>query len=187
MDLIFPPFVAAALAEWGDKTQLLALALGLRFARPVPVIAGIALAALANSLIGAFGGSLIHPMISYDATLLFLGLGFAFAAIGALLPFRERDHGASWRLGAFGTSFAAFFILELGDKTQFITAGFAAVHGAWLPVALAATAGILVGAVPAVMMGERLRALPLKAIRRVVAGVFGFTAIILAINALRLI
>lgn len=187
MDLIFPPFVAAALAEWGDKTQLLALALGLRFARPIPVIAALALAALANSLLGAFGGSLTHPMISYDATLLFLGLGFAFAAIGALIPFRERDEGAGWGLGAFGTSFAAFFILELGDKTQFITAGFAAVHGAWLPVALGATAGILVGVAPAVVMGERLRALPLKTIRRIVAGLFGFAATVLAISALRLI
>lgn len=188
MDAFFLPFVAAALAEWGDKTQILAMLLAARFRRPGLVLTGIALAALLNSALGAFGGSLIVPLITPEARLLFLALAFAFAGIGAFLPFREPDTGMGWKLGALVTSFAAFFLLEFGDKTQFVTAGFGAVLASWPFVAIGAAAGIALSAAVAVFMGEAFRErFPLRTMRRVAGGLLLFVGAILAINAFRLI
>ncbi|MBC7985262.1 MAG: TMEM165/GDT1 family protein [Sphingomonadaceae bacterium] len=186
MDLVFLPLVTAALAEWGDKTQLLALALAVRFGKPVQIIAGIAVAALASSLIGGFGGSIIRPLISHEASLLMLALAFLFAGFGGFMPFRERAPGLS--LGAFVTSMLAFFALEIGDKTQFLALGFAAVNGAWIVTACAAAAGIVLTCGVAVVMGEALRErLPLRLIRRVIAGLFLLAGFVIAIIALGLV
>lgn len=187
MDVVFLPFLTAALAEWGDKTQILALVLAVQFRRPLPVLCGIALAALINSLLGAFAGSLVRPMISHEAMLLMLALGFLFAGVGGFIPFRDPATGLGARLGAFATSFIAFFALELGDKTQFVTFSFAGVSGAWIVTGCAAAAGIVIGCAPAVMMGEALRErLPLKLIRRIVAGLFTLAGLAIAIAALGL-
>lgn len=186
MDLVFLPLLTAAIAEWGDKTQLLALALAARFGKPVQVIAGIALAALASSLIGGFGGSVIRPLISHEASLLMLALAFLFAGFGGFIPFRERP--PRFNLGAFATSLLAFFAMEIGDKTQFLTLGFAAVGGAWIVAACAAAAGITLSCGAAVAVGEALRGrLPLRLIRRAIAGLFLLTGFLVAITALGLI
>lgn len=188
MDSFFLPLVAAALAEWGDKTQILAMMLGIRFAKAVPVFVGIGIAAAINMGIAAFGGSLIATMISPDAALLFLTLGFAFAAVGAFIPFSDSDAGAIWGFGAISTSAIGFLLVELGDKSQFITAGFGAVSQNWILTAAGATLGVLLGCAPAILLGRDLRdRVPLTAVRRSIGVLFGVISSILAINAFSLI
>lgn len=188
MDSFFLPLVAAALAEWGDKTQILAMMLGMRFARPVSVFIGISLAAAANMGLAAFGGSLLTAMVAPDAALLFLTLGFAFAAAGAFIPFRDTDANSIWGIGAISTSAIGFLLIEFGDKTQFITAGFGAVSDNWVLTACGATLGVILGCAPAIILGQALRDhAPLTLIRRMVGIAFAFISSILAINAFSLI
>jgi len=188
MDSFFLPLVAAALAEWGDKTQILAMMLGARFAKPVPVFIGIGLAAAINMGLAAFGGSLLSNMIPADAALLFLTLGFVFAAVGAFIPFRDTDAGSIWGIGAITTSFIGFFLIEFGDKTQFIAAGFGAVSQNWVLTASGATLGVMLGCAPAIILGQALREkIPLTLVRRSVGGVFLLVSSIMAINVFSLI
>ncbi|MGJ8537326.1 MAG: TMEM165/GDT1 family protein [Parasphingopyxis sp.] len=188
MDSFFLPLVAAALAEWGDKTQILAMMLAVRFGRPVPIFVGIGIAAAINMGLAAFGGSLIASMISPDAALLFLTLGFAFAAVGAFIPFSDTDADAIWGLGAVTTSAIGFLLIELGDKTQFIAAGFGAVSPNWILAAAGATLGVMLGCAPAIILGEALRErVPLTSVRRSIGIVFALISSILAINAFSLI
>ncbi|QLC25302.1 TMEM165/GDT1 family protein [Parasphingopyxis algicola] len=188
MDAFFLPLVAAALAEWGDKTQIVAMLLAMRFAKPIPILIAIAAAAAINMSIAAFGGSLLTQMIAPDAALLFLALGFLFAAVGAFIPFRDPDAGEGWKIGAFATSFAAFLAVEFGDKTQFITAGFGAISPHWPFAAAGATLGVLLGCAPAVMLGSALReTLPLPTIRKGIGALFLLISSIIAINAFSLI
>lgn len=188
MDVFFLPLVTAALAEWGDKTQILALLLAMRFQKPVAVFAGVACAALLNSALAAFAGSLLPQMINHDASLLFLALGFLFAGAGAFLPSRDPDSGLTWRLGAFFTTFLAFFIVEFGDKTQFITAGYGAVYPGWPFIAAGAAIGVVLGCAPAIALGPSLRQrFPLPIMKRTIGGVFLLVAAALAINGMSLI
>ena len=188
MDAFFLPFLAAAVAEWGDKTQILAMLLAARFQRPGLVLGGVALAAFANSAIGAFGGSLIVPLLTSEARLLFLALAFALAGAGAFLPFRDPGTGLNWRIGALATAFLAFFLVEFGDKTQFVTAGFGAVLTGWPIVAFGAAAGVMLASAPAVMLGSAFRSrFPLALMRRSAGGLLLLIGAILAINAFALI
>jgi len=188
MDSFFLPLVAAALAEWGDKTQILAMLLGIRFANPVPVFIGISLAAAINMALAAFGGSLLATIIPPDAALLFLTLGFLFAAIGTFVPFRDTDADSIWGMGAIFTSFVGFFLIEFGDKTQFIAAGFGAVSSNWILVGSGAAVGVVLGCAPAIVLGQTLRErVPLTGIRRSVGGLFLLVSSILAINVFSLI
>ena len=187
MDALLPPFVAAFLAEWGDRTQLLAGLLAARFGAPRSVLAGIALAALANSLFAAFGGHLLAAYINYRAITLMMALALLFAGIGALWPQRPPKLEGSGRAGAFLASLFAFAVLEFGDKTQFITATLAArTDSLWL-TGFAAAAGILLASIPAVMLADRLSAtVPLKAIRIGTGALFTLLGVIAAITALQL-
>ncbi|MBC2779038.1 TMEM165/GDT1 family protein [Parasphingopyxis marina] len=188
MDSFFLPLVAAAIAEWGDKTQILAMLLAARFAKPLPLFLGIGAAAAINMGIASFGGRLLTTMIDPNAAMLFLALGFLFAGVGAFVPFRDPTTGLNWKIGTFATAFVAFLAVEIGDKTQFIAAGFGASGANWAFAAIGATLGVLLGAAPAIMMGTALReAVPLQLIRRIAGGLFLIVSSILAINALSLI
>lgn len=166
MEPLLTTFVAALLAEWGDKTQLLVAALGSRYGRPVPVIAGVAAGAFANSLLASFGGTLIHGMVTPRAVSLIVGIALILAGGGALFRSKSPDMGASWRVGPFLTAFGCFFLLEFGDKTQFVTAGLAAQYDSLALSAAGATAGVLLANVPAAVLGERFAAaVPLRTIR----------------------
>lgn len=188
MDALLIAFVAAALGEWGDKTQLLAAALAARYAKPTPILAGIALAALANSLIAAIGGAMLRDMVTVRALTLLLALALLFAGGAGLFRQKAPDLGATWKTGAFVTSAGCFFLLEFGDKTQFITAAISARFDAVASAAAGAAAGVLASSVPAVLLANRLGAVvPLQTIRLTVATLFSVTGLLVAITALRLI
>jgi putative Ca2+/H+ antiporter (TMEM165/GDT1 family) len=164
-----------ALAEIGDKTQLLALLLAARFRRPVPIIAGILLATLANhSLAGALGASLsawTRPAVLKWV----LVISFFVMAAWTLIPDRiEADEArVGQRWGVFGTTLVSFFLAEMGDKTQIATVAMAARFGAPLVVVIGTTLGMLIADVPAVFIGDRLAGrLPMKLIRFIAAGIF---------------
>ena len=162
-----------ALAEFGDKTQLLSLLLAARFRRPLPIMCGILLATLANhaaaGLVGVMFGSLI------DGTWLrwVLGVSFLAVAVWALIPDRIDEREASLRSGAFLTTLVAFFLAEIGDKTQIATIGLAARFDQLGPVVLGTTLGMMLANVPAVLLGDRMAGrLPVGAIRIAAALVF---------------
>ncbi len=188
MESLLTTFVAAFLAEWGDKTQLLVIALAGRFQRPAAVLAAVLLAALANSALAAFGGSLIHDYITLRAISLFVALALIFAGGGALLRDKTPDMGSTWRTGAFLTTLGCFWLLEFGDKTQFVTLALSAQYDAPILAAAGATVGIAAANAPAALLGPELaKALPLRWIRLGIATLFLLVGLIVAINALRLV
>ena len=144
-----------ALAEVGDKTQLLALVLAATFRRPLPIIAGIFFATLANhAFAGAIGQWLTHA-VSQEALRWILGLSFIGMAVWTLIP-DKLDDGAprKRRFGVFGTTLIAFFLVEMGDKTQIATVALAARYDALVPVVMGTTLGMIIANVPAVMLGN---------------------------------
>lgn len=188
MEPLLTSFIFAALAEWGAKTQLLAIALSARYRRPLPILLGIALAATANSLIGAYGGSLLHDRVVLRALALLTGLALLFAGVEGLFPGKLKPMGEGWRTGPFVTTAACFFLLEFGDRTQFVTAAIAARFNAFALAGAGAAAGIIVSAVPAVLLGPQLeKKVPLRIIRIGAAILFLIAAFIVAVNALRLV
>lgn len=188
MGALLTTFIAALLAELGDKTQLLAIALAARYRKPGAVLAGIAVAALANALIAAAGGGLIHDMINPRATTLLIAFALAAAGISGLLRQKNAgDMGSTWRTGAFVTSAACFFLLEFGDKTQFTTFALAAYHNALLLAAAGAAAGVVAANIPAVVLAKEMHKLiALKKIRLGVSMLFLLAGLVLAVTALRL-
>ena len=164
-----------ALAEMGDKTQLLAFMLAARFKRPLPIVAGIFVATLANhSLAGALGAWIMQ---SVDAQILRWVLGGSFLGMAAwtLIPDRiEKDEAsAAQRLGVFGATLVTFFLAEMGDKTQLATVAMAARFPSPLLVVAGTTLGMLIADVPAVFAGEKLAArIPMKAVHIAAAALF---------------
>jgi putative Ca2+/H+ antiporter (TMEM165/GDT1 family) len=188
VDALLPALVAAFLAEWGDKTQLLVIAFAARYQKPLPILLGVALAALANSAISAFGGSLINGVITLRAISFLLALSLLFAGVGALIRQKTPDMGETWRTGPFLTTAGCFFLLEFGDKTQFITASLAAQYDAWVLAAIGAAVGVTAASVPAAVLGENLtKAVPIRPIRIGAAILFMLAGLIVAVNALRLV
>lgn len=185
MDALVPAFIVAALAEFGDRTQWLAILLGRRFASPAAVLLGILLAALLNMALASAAGYAIGLEISHTAVQLLTGVALVLAAVGAAFRVKAPPSPDGWRLGALLSSFGAFFILEFGDKTQFVAATIAAGSGSPVLTAIGAAAGVTLANAPAVVLGERWRALlPMAAIRIGVGLVFLVAGIVLAIGAL---
>ena len=147
-----------ALAEIGDKTQLLALLLAARFKKPIPIILGILLATLLNhGLAGAVGGW-VTANVATQTLKWILGASFLAMAVWVLIPDKIDDSGFSFthRLGVFGTTFIAFFLAEMGDKTQVATVAMAAHYVSVFWVVVGTTLGMLVANVPAVLLGDKL-------------------------------
>jgi Ca2+/H+ antiporter, TMEM165/GDT1 family len=188
MDSLVPAFVVAALLEIGDATQLLAILLGKRFAKPAPVLAGIFVAALGNLGLGAAAGTLIALEINHRAILLMTGLSLILAGGGAPFRVKQPEPVDGWRLGAFASSAGAFFILALFDKTQFVAATFSAAWGQPVVTAIAMAAGVTVANAPAVLLGDRWRTVaPLRAIRIGIGLLLVVVGISVAFDALGLI
>jgi Ca2+/H+ antiporter, TMEM165/GDT1 family len=166
MDSLIATFLTLILTETGDRTQLLAAALAVRFGRDRPVIVGFALASLANCLIAAFAGSYINQWISQDPLRLFNGLAYVLAGVAMLAWRRKADLLNGWKTGPFFTVFIGIFILQFGDKGQFVIGANAAMADHWLFPAIGGWLGTLAAVVPAILLKERLaKLLPLGAIR----------------------
>ena len=165
--------VSVALAEIGDKTQLLALVLAARFRKPWPIIAGILLATLLNHGIAGALGAWVSTLLSPE-TLRWIVAG-AFIAMGLwiLVPDKEDDAAAKYRYGAFLTTLIAFFLVEIGDKTQIATVVLAANYDSLALVVLGTTIGMMAANVPVVLAGHfAADRLPLKLIHGIAALVF---------------
>jgi putative Ca2+/H+ antiporter (TMEM165/GDT1 family) len=163
-----------ALAEIGDKTQLLSLVLATRFRRPAPIIFGILLATAANHALAAIAGVWFTHAVSAGVLRWSLGLSFLGMAIWALIPDRLEERDSHYeRIGAFGASVIAFFLVEMGDKTQVATVALAAQYDAVLSVVMGTTLGMMIANVPAVLLGEAAATrLPTRLIRLAAAALF---------------
>jgi putative Ca2+/H+ antiporter (TMEM165/GDT1 family) len=163
-----------ALAEIGDKTQLLALVLAARFRKPLPIILGILVATLANhALAGAVGGW-IAAAVGPQVMRWILGGSFIAMAAWTLVPDKfEETEATAPRLGVFGATLVAFFLVEMGDKTQIATVALAAKYPSLVAVVAGTTLGMMIANVPAVLLGEvAATKLPLRLVRSVAAAIF---------------
>ena len=163
-----------ALAEIGDKTQLLAFILAAQFRKPVPIILGILLATLANHALAAALGVSVAALIEPRTLRWILGLSFIAMAIWILVPDTcDEDDAKLARFGVFGTTLIAFFIAEIGDKTQVATVALAAQYQSLLWVVAGTTLGMLIANVPAVILGDRIAGrLPVHLVHRIAAAIF---------------
>jgi len=163
-----------ALAEMGDKTQLLALVLAARYRRNLPVVFGILIATLANHALAAWFGAWITGMVGGEAMRWILAVSFLAMAAWTLVPDRlDQTSAKASRLGVFGTTLVAFFLVEMGDKTQIATVALAARYVSIVPVVAGSTLGMMLANVPAVYLGERiLRRVPVRILHGAAAAVF---------------
>ncbi len=163
-----------ALAEIGDKTQLLAFILAARFRTPWPIILGILVATLANHAVAAALGSWITSLLSPETLRWLLGLGFIAIAIWVLIPDKLDDTKATLtRYGVFGTTLVTFFLAEIGDKTQIATIALAAQYQTLIAVVLGTTFGMMIANVPAVLLGERIaNRIPVRTVHMIAAAIF---------------
>jgi putative Ca2+/H+ antiporter (TMEM165/GDT1 family) len=170
-----------ALAEIGDKTQLLAFILAARFKKPLPIIAGILCATLVNHGLAGALGAWITSVVSPGAMRWILGLSFIGMAIWTLIPDRieEEETQVAKHLGVFGATLVTFFLAEMGDKTQIATVALAAHYAAPLMVVIGTTLGMLVADVPAVFVGNRFAAkIPMKLVHSIAAGIFAVMGVL---------
>jgi putative Ca2+/H+ antiporter (TMEM165/GDT1 family) len=166
--------LVVGLAEIGDKTQILSLMLAARFLRPVPIIFGILIATLLNHAAAGLAGTVFGNLLAGSVLRWVLGVSFLGVALWALIPDRyEGDPKQTSGYGAFITALVAFFIAEIGDKTQIATVGLAARFEQFYAVVLGTTLGMMLANIPAVLIGNRIAdKLPLKPIRIAAAVVF---------------
>jgi putative Ca2+/H+ antiporter (TMEM165/GDT1 family) len=163
-----------ALAEIGDKTQLLALILAAKFRKPLPIVAGILAATLANHAFAGAVGMLVHAALAPGLLRWVLGLSFIAMAAWVLVPDRfEEGNAKLGRLSVFTTTLITFFLAEMGDKTQVATVALAAQYHTFAAVVAGTTLGLLLANVPVVLLGERAgRRIPVKVVRGIAAALF---------------
>lgn len=167
MESFLISFGAVALAEVGDKTQLLSLVLAAKYRKPWPICLGVLVATLVNHAIAAELGAWLAQWLTPDVQRWLIGASFILVAIWALFP-DKADEGATQRgsHGVFVATVIAFFIAEMGDRTQIATAILAAQYQPLWEVVAGTTAGMLAANVPVVFLGARFAAkLPLRAAR----------------------
>jgi putative Ca2+/H+ antiporter (TMEM165/GDT1 family) len=171
-----------ALGEMGDKTQLLALLLAARFRRPGPIVAGILLATLANHAAAAAVGGWVAAQLGPTLLRWVIGGGFVLMAAWMLVPDRLDDdelRAGPSRFGVFGTTVVAFFLAEMGDKTQIATVALAARFPDLWAVVAGTTLGMMIANVPAVFLGERVaRAVPMRLVHGVSALIFAVLGVL---------
>ena len=174
MEAFFVSAGLVAIAEIGDKTQLLALMLAARYRKPWPIVLGILCATLANHALAAWAGALVAAWVGADAMRWILGASFIVMAGWCLIPDKAEDGPqAARQAGAFIATLVAFFIVEIGDKTQIATVALAARFNSLLAVTAGTTAGMMLANVPVVLFGDAIaRRLPLAIVRAVAASLF---------------
>jgi putative Ca2+/H+ antiporter (TMEM165/GDT1 family) len=174
-----------ALAEFGDKTQLLAFLWAAKFRRPVPIILAILCAILVNHGLAGVVGVWIHFALPPGALRWILGASFLGMAVWTLVPDRFEEKDARFaRFGVFGTTLLAFFLAEMGDKTQIATLALAAKYHALLPVVAGTTVGMMLADVPAVFLGDRMaHRMPVRWVRALAAAIFAVLGVATLLGA----
>ena len=174
-----------ALAEIGDKTQLLAFILAAKFRRPLPIVFGILIATLVNHGFAGAVGAWITSLLGPETLRWVLGISFLAMAAWTLIPdeFDEEDAKLA-RFGVFGTTLVAFFLAEMGDKTQVATVALAAQYQSLVYVVTGTTLGMMIANVPAVIMGDRIAdRMPVRIVHRIAAGIFAVLGVATLLGA----
>lgn len=169
-----------ALAEIGDKTQLLAFILAARFKKPVPIILGILVATLINHGLAGALGAWLTSAVTPEILRWVLGLSFIGMAIWTMIPdkIEEEETNVAQKLGVFGATLITFFLAEMGDKTQIATVAMTAHYAAPLMVVIGTTLGMLIADVPAVLVGDKLaNKIPMKLVHSIAAAIFAILGI----------
>ena len=175
MESLFVSTGVVALAEIGDKTQLLAFLLATRFKKPLLIIAGILVATLLNHSMAGALGAWITATLSPEVLRWILGLSFIGMAIWTLIPdkIEEEEMQVAKKFGVFGATLITFFLAEMGDKTQIATVAMAAHYPNPVLVVIGTTLGMLIADVPAVFIGDRFAAkIPMKLVHGIAAAMF---------------
>ncbi|RAR54737.1 UNVERIFIED_CONTAM: putative Ca2+/H+ antiporter (TMEM165/GDT1 family) [Acidovorax defluvii] len=175
MEAFFVSTAIVALAEMGDKTQLLALVLAARFRKPWPIVLGILVATLANHGLAGALGAWVTTVVGPQVLRWTLGVSFIAMAVWMLIPDKldEGDADGAPRWGVFGTTLVAFFLAEMGDKTQIATVMLAAQYNAYLWVVAGTTLGMMLANAPVVWLGDRItRLVPIRVVHGVSAVIF---------------
>ena len=176
--LLFSTSVVA-LAEMGDKTQLLSFVLAAKFKRPVLIILGILVATLANHFLAGYAGSWIASLLSPDTLRWIVALSFFAFGLWALKPDELDENRALPGAGVFLTTLTAFFLVEMGDKTQLATVALAARYESLVAVVLGTTLGMMIANIPAVWIGGALtRRVNMRVMRWVAAALFAVLGIL---------
>ena len=175
LESLFVSTGVIALAEIGDKTQLLAFLLAARFKKPVPIILGILIATIFNHGLAGALGSWVTQAVSPEILRWVLGCSFMGMAIWTLIPdkIEEEETQIAQKFGVFGATLVTFFLAEMGDKTQLATVFMAAHYQSAILVVIGTTLGMLIADVPAVFIGNKFsNKIPMKLIHGVAALVF---------------
>ena len=174
-----------ALAEMGDKTQLLAFLLAARFKKPVPIILGILLATIVNHGFAGALGAWITTLLSPNTLGWILGVSFIAMAIWTLKPdeIEEDEAKIAGRFGVFGATTITFFLAEMGDKTQIATVALAANYSSVILVVIGTTLGMMIADVPAVFIGTKFaQKVSMKLVHGIAAAVFAVLGVITLLN-----
>ena len=164
-----------AMAEMGDKTQLLSLVLAARFRKPWPIVLGILVATLANHALAGAVGSWVTTLLGPTVLRWVLGLSFIAMAVWMLVPDKldDEEGDAAPRMGVFMTTVVAFFLAEMGDKTQIATVMLAAQYNAWAWVVAGTTLGMMLANAPVVWLGDAItKRVPIRLVHLVSAAIF---------------
>ena len=170
-----------ALAEIGDKTQLLAFVLAARFKKPVPIIAAIFCATIVNHGLAGALGAWITSMLTPELLRWVVGVSFLGMAIWTVIPdkIEEEETQAAQHLGVFGATLVTFFLAEMGDKTQIATVAMAAHFPSPVMVVIGTTLGMLIADVPAVFVGDRFaKQIPMKLVHSIAAAMFAVMGVL---------
>ncbi len=174
-----------ALGEMGDKTQLLAFLLATKFKRPVPIILGILIATLLNHTTAGWVGNWIAAQLGHGVLRWIIGVSFLAMAAWMLIPDKldAESVGAPQRFGVFGTTVVAFFLAEMGDKTQIATVALAARYDSLLAVVAGTTLGMMLADVPAVFLGDRFaKKVSMPLVHGIAALIFGMLGVLALMN-----
>jgi putative Ca2+/H+ antiporter (TMEM165/GDT1 family) len=174
-----------ALAEIGDKTQLLAFILAAKFRKPMPIVVGILLATIANHAFAGALGAWITSLLAPETLRWILGLSFIGMAVWTLIPDKfDEDEARLVKYGVFGTTLIAFFLAEMGDKTQVATVALAAQYQAFFLVVSGTTLGMMIANAPAVLLGNRIaQRMPVRLVHAIAAAIFAVLGIATLLGA----
>lgn len=186
MEAFFISTGVVALAEIGDKTQLLAFLLAARFKRPLPIILGIFVATLLNHALAGAVGAWLTRLVQPDMLRWILGVSFIAMAVWTLIPDKIEDDEAqvASKLGVFGATLVTFFLAEMGDKTQIATVAMAARYPEPVMVVLGTTLGMMLANVPAVFAGDKLATrIPMRLVHGLAAALFAVLGVATLLGA----